>query len=151
MERVSSSLRTTDMVNKVDKVKKAVLESIGNGSTVSAAMKAVGMSRTMFYRWMKEDKSFNKAVRKNEDSAIQVIEDALWLRASNGHVTAMIFYLCNRMPERWKNVQRIEVEQLPKALENMTDEELQSYTNELLASTGVSLSSNRAEETPVSQ
>ena len=35
-------------------------------------------------------------------TALALVEDALYAAALNGNVTAVTFYLCNRVPDRWR-------------------------------------------------
>lgn len=132
----------TTEFDKFDDKKKAVLQSLKKGASVTDAMEAIGMDRTTFYVWKKNDSAFAAMVLQTEAVAIQVVEDALWNKAADGHPTAMIFYLCNRAPKRWKNVQRVEFERLPDILSKMTDEQLREFTTGVLSGTGVSLSSS---------
>lgn len=47
------------------------------------------------------------AITKAEGLALGKIEAMLFKEAQKGKITAMIFWLCNRDPERWKNVASI--------------------------------------------
>ena len=40
----------------------------------------------------------------------EAVESALLKSAMSGHVTAQIFYLCNRQPERWTHVNQVRVD-----------------------------------------
>ncbi len=101
---------------KSPKSKEAIIASLLNGATVKAACKAAKTNRDTYYAWLKDDKEFADAALKAKDSRIEIVEDALFNRASRGNVTAQIFFLCNRAPERWKNVQKIEASltEIPK-------------------------------------
>jgi hypothetical protein len=50
------------------------------------------------------------AVIKKEhwNKANDKVEMSLYNKAMGGNIVAMIFWLCNRAPERWVNVQRLE-------------------------------------------
>ena len=41
-------------------------------------------------------------------SRIKVVEDALFNNAVNGNTTAQIFFLCNRDPDRWQHLYKIQ-------------------------------------------
>ncbi len=41
---------------------------------------------------------------------LRQVEAALFEAAINGNITAAIFYLCNRAPERWRHIQKIAME-----------------------------------------
>jgi len=93
---------------KVDKIKKALIESLKQGAFITTACDKVGISRDSFYDWYHKDKKFRDEVDKALTSRIKIVEDVLFKKALEGNVTAIIFFLCNRDPERWKNVQRVE-------------------------------------------
>lgn len=57
---------------------------------------------------MKKDPAFAAACAEAEVAACDVIEDALWETARSGHMTAMMFWLQNRAPDRWKDMRRVE-------------------------------------------
>ena len=90
--------------------KKAIILSLQNGGTVVAACAAAGTSRGMFYEWYKSDDAFKDKVDKARKSRIHHVEDALFKKAVEGNMTAIIFFLCNRAPEDWKNVNNVEAE-----------------------------------------
>lgn len=91
--------------------KKAFIELLGNGHTITFAAKQCGVSRTTIYFHRQADEEFDKAIRVALDSRCQVVEDALYRRAVDGHVTAMIFWLCNREAARWRNVNQVSINQ----------------------------------------
>jgi hypothetical protein len=88
--------------------KKALLESLSKGVSVTEACKAAGIGRRTYYNWLEKDPDFEKDVRASEQAQIQTVEDSLYMNALNGNVTAQIFYLCNRSNKRWLNIQRVE-------------------------------------------
>lgn len=95
---------------EVSTQKDALIESIAQGATVSAACRAANIDRSTFYAWIKSDEDFRIRYKETAEGAIQAVEDALWDKALSGNVIACIFYLCNRAPERWKNVNKVEIE-----------------------------------------
>lgn len=94
--------------------KRAILKSLRNGASVRKAVKAAGCSRTTFYEWRQKDKRFNKRVLQTYEARTEVVEDALFMSATEPdekgktNVTAQIFWLCNRKPDSWKNVNKVE-------------------------------------------
>lgn len=88
--------------------KESVLESLSKGATVQNACRAANIGRTTFYNWLKEDQTFALRVAHTEEAAIQCVEDALFASALSGKVPAQIFFLCNRRPDRWKTVTKLE-------------------------------------------
>ena len=63
----------------------------------------MGISVTTVYDWMNKDPKIAAAIKKGRDKSIDMVENALFKSAINGNVTAMIFYLKNRAPERYKD------------------------------------------------
>lgn len=108
----------------------AVAKSLQNGSSISAACEGAKMSRATLWYWRKDEK-VNALIQKLIDSQIQIVEDALFKRAIGYRyeeetkereisasdkkvvkvttkevapdVTAQIFFLTNRAPERWRD------------------------------------------------
>ena len=63
----------------------------------------MGISVTTVYDWMNKDPKIAASIKKGRDKSIDMVENALFKSAINGNVTAMIFYLKNRAPERYKD------------------------------------------------
>ena len=63
----------------------------------------IGISVTTVYDWMNKNPEIAAAIKKGRDKSIDMVENALFKSAINGNVTAMIFYLKNRAPERYKD------------------------------------------------
>ena len=87
----------------------AVLASLEGGGSIHAACKAAQIDRKTLYRWRKDDPELEAAVQSARITAIEVVEDALFLTAQKGNVTAQIFFLCNRASKRWRHVNRTEI------------------------------------------
>jgi len=84
--------------------KVAVLASLANGATIGESCVAAGIGRQSYYEWMHRDAGFNKASFEAQNSRVAVVEDALMTTAIGGNITALIFWLCNRAPDRWKSI-----------------------------------------------
>jgi len=92
---------------KFSALKKAkVLELLAQGMRRYKAMEAVGLNGGLFSYACAADPEFAAQVDLAEMMADQDVEDALREGALNGNVTAEIFWLCNRRPDRWQHVQR---------------------------------------------
>lgn len=63
----------------------------------------MGIGVTTVYDWMNKNPEIAAAIKKGRDKSIDMVENALFKSAINGNVTAMIFYLKNRAPERYKD------------------------------------------------
>lgn len=63
----------------------------------------MGVSVSTAYDWMNKNPEIAAAIKKGRDKSIDMVENALFKSAINGNVTAMIFYLKNRAPERYKD------------------------------------------------
>ena len=63
----------------------------------------MGISVSTVYDWMNKNPKIAAAIKKGRDKSIDMVENALFKSAISGNVTAMIFYLKNRAPERYKD------------------------------------------------
>ena len=63
----------------------------------------MGISVSTVYDWMNKNPEIAAAIKKGRDKSIDMVENALFKSAISGNVTAMIFYLKNRAPERYKD------------------------------------------------
>ncbi|MCM1130097.1 MAG: helix-turn-helix domain-containing protein [Roseburia sp.] len=68
----------------------------------------MGISRSTLYEWKKKYSDLSDTLKEGKDSADYEIENALFNSAKSGNVTAMIFWLKNRKPSKWR--ERIEQE-----------------------------------------
>lgn len=94
--------------DRQDIIKKAVIENIYGGCYILEACDKAKISRSRYYVWITEDKNFKNAVDQALLSCTLVVENALFKKAKEGNVTAQIFWLCNRTPDRWESLQKIE-------------------------------------------
>jgi hypothetical protein len=84
--------------------KQIIIKSLSGGSSVTTACMGADCSRDSFYEWLKNDKTFAKAVDTAKKSRCVVLEDAMFKTAINGNATMQIFLSCNLMPEKFKSV-----------------------------------------------
>ena len=89
-------------MNKTEHIKKkaiieALIKSLG---VVTTACKIVGIGRTTFYDWLKEDKDFKKEVEDIQNVAIDFAESELFKQIQNGNTSATIFYLKTKGKKR---------------------------------------------------
>ena len=67
---------------------------------VTPAIDKVGVVRSTFYKWMKEDPEFKKAVEDVENVAIDFAESQLHLQIRTGVPASTIFYLKTKGKKR---------------------------------------------------
>jgi len=81
-------------MNKTVQHKKAIIEALEKSlGVVTTACKKVGISRSVFYLWMSEDKEFKKTVDDIQNIALDFAESQLHKQIGDGNTTATIFYL----------------------------------------------------------
>jgi hypothetical protein len=104
-------------VNKIEQTKKALLTALEKSlGVVTTACKAVGISRTTFYKYVDEDQEFAKAVLEIEEVALDFVESQNFKQIQKGNVTSIIFYLKTKGKKRGfvekkeETVDKIEVE-----------------------------------------
>lgn len=83
------------MVSKKEQAIELWRETHGH---ISNICRAIGVSRTTFYKWM-EDKEYQQSLLDAESELNDEIRDALVRKAGEGDMTAIIFYLKNRHPD----------------------------------------------------
>lgn len=81
--RTSKAMRKSAVIDAYEK-------SFGN---VSAACRAVGISRETFYRWTKEDPKFATDIYDVDEASIDFAETMLKKNIREGKETSLIFYL----------------------------------------------------------
>ena len=87
--------------NKIQHTKKALLESLEKSlGVVTTACKQVGIDRTTFYRYYKEDKEFKKQVDDLSNVAKDFVESQLFKQIQDGVPTSTIFYLKTKAKDR---------------------------------------------------
>jgi len=88
-------------LKKSDKKIQAILQSLSQGSSTVKACKAVDITPATFWNWRQDDKELDKQVNGVIASRTQIVEDALYMAAMKGNITAQIFWLKNRASDRW--------------------------------------------------
>lgn len=88
-------------MNKTEQHKKAVIEALEQSlGVITSACKKVGIGRTTFYGWMKDDPDFADKVRSIEDIALDFAESQLHKQIKDGSTAATIFYLKTKGKKR---------------------------------------------------
>lgn len=87
--------------NKIQHTKKAIIEALEKSlGVVTTACKIVGIDRTTFYRYLKDDAAFAQEVQDIENIAIDFVESQLFKQIKEGNTTATIFYLKTKAKKR---------------------------------------------------
>ena len=79
------------------------------GGTDKEIAESLGVSPRTFARWKETYPDLWRTLKESKDIADDLMEDSLYELGLAGNVTAQIFWLKNRRPERWRDVQRIDV------------------------------------------
>ncbi len=64
----------------------SVIKLLESGHTVTSACRQAGISRKLFYDWLKSDDEFREAIMHSDLADIVTIEDVLFVKAMNGSV-----------------------------------------------------------------
>jgi hypothetical protein len=74
--------------------KKAFIKAyVAHLCMVTKACETIGISRTQYYFWMRDDAEFAKAIEDAEAGQIEFVEDALLKRIKEGSDSSIQFYL----------------------------------------------------------
>ena len=99
-------------MNKIAQHKEALIEALEKSlGIVTTACKTVGVGRTTFYLWMREDPEFKKAVDEIENVALDFAESQLHKQMKDGQASSTIFYLKTKGKRRGY-IERQEIEQI---------------------------------------
>ncbi|MBC8399702.1 MAG: hypothetical protein H8E16_21800 [Flavobacteriales bacterium] len=80
--------------NKIVHTKKAIIEALEKSlGVVTTACKQVGIARSTFYEYLKNDKKFADNVKDIQDIALDFAESQLHKQIQSGNTSATIFYL----------------------------------------------------------
>jgi hypothetical protein len=88
-------------MNKTEQHKKAIIEALEKSlGVVTTACKIVGVGRTTFYEWLKDDEEFAKQVDDIQNIALDYAESQLHKQIGDGSTAATIFYLKTKGKKR---------------------------------------------------
>jgi hypothetical protein len=87
-----------------------LLDLLANGHSITSACRSAHINRTSYYNALKQFPEFAEAVQKVKHVLTEIVEDSLYSSAVQGNTTAIIFWLCNRVPERWKHVNKVDTD-----------------------------------------
>ena len=63
----------------------------------------IGISKATLYDWKNKHPDFLEAIKSSKEVADFEVESALYNKACSGDVTAQIFWLKNRKPDKWRD------------------------------------------------
>jgi hypothetical protein len=88
-------------MNKTEQHKKAIIDALEKSlGVVTTACKNVGIGRTIFYEWMKDDQDFENRVNEIQNIALDFAESQLHKQIGEGSTAATIFYLKTKGKKR---------------------------------------------------
>ena len=77
------------------------------GATAPEIANYIGTSIASFDRWTMEHEELREALKRGREASDDRVEESLYRNALAGNTTAQIFWLKNRRPDRWRDVQNI--------------------------------------------
>ena len=93
----SDKERENSVKTREDKQKKKKVEFLEvysqKANNVHLTCKAIGISRSTFYAWIRDDDEFRETIWHFEEGDIDAAETALKRQILDGNTTAIIFYL----------------------------------------------------------
>ena len=98
-------------MNKTEHSKKALLAALEKSlGVVTTACKVVGVGRTTYYDWYKNDSDFKQAVDELKNVALDFAETQLHKQISENSTAATIFYLKTKGKDRgYVETQQIDI------------------------------------------
>ena len=89
-------------MNKSRHIKKeSILEALEKSlGVVTMACKSADVPRSTYYKWLKEDEEFSKAVKDIENIALDFGESQLHKQIKDGNTSATIFFLKTKGKKR---------------------------------------------------
>lgn len=80
------------------------------GATRDEIADYVGVARSCFDRWCATEAELQRALKRGRQASDERVVESLYRNAIGGNVTAQIFWLKNRRPSEWRDVQNIEAQ-----------------------------------------
>lgn len=74
-----------------------------DGLTDEQIARNIGINKTTLYDWKKKFPDFSNSLKKGKEIVDYEVENALLKKALDGDTVAMIFWLKNRRPDKWKD------------------------------------------------
>ena len=96
-----------------DSICEQALEMASRGLTVSQISDCLGISESTLYAKQGEYTEFMDAIKKGRAEGLNKVSNALFEKATQGNVTAMIYYLKVRDRENWGENQPEPLREIP--------------------------------------
>ena len=80
-----------------------------NGLTDEQIAHNMGISRSTLNEWKKKYPDISDNIKKGKEVIDYEVENAVVSMALNGNITAAMFYLQNRCPDKWKDQRKLGV------------------------------------------
>lgn len=74
-----------------------------DGLTEEQISHNMGISRETLNQWKKQFSDISDALKRGKEVVDYMVENALFKNAIEGNVTAQIFWLKNRRPDKWRD------------------------------------------------
>ena len=98
-----------------------------DGATDEILAKKMGISPSTLYEWKNKFPEISEALKKGKEIVDFEVENAMLKAIENGNVTAMIFWLKNRQPEKWRDKPEITedaaIKKLDEVLKKLNEQE----------------------------
>ena len=89
-----------------------------DGLTDEQISKNLGISKVTFYKYKASCSELSELLKKSKEVVDYEVENALYKSAIGGNVSAMIFWLKNRRPDKWRDKrEHSEIELMKKELQ----------------------------------
>lgn len=82
----------------------------------------MGISRSTLNNWKNKYSDISDTLKKGKEVVDRQVENALLKEALDGNITAIIYWLNNRKPDKWRNKRTVEVEETPDAASKEMDD-----------------------------
>lgn len=94
-----------------------------NGATDKDIAARLGISRDSFMEYKRKFSDFSDILKKTKDFIDGQVESALLQNALSGNITAQIFWLKNRRPQKWRDKMEVMIDPVDAPVINFTFKE----------------------------
>lgn len=77
-----------------------------DGLTDEQIAEKMGITTSTLYNWKNKHSEILEALKKGKEVVDVEVENALLKLAKSGNITAIIFWLKNRRPDKWRDKQK---------------------------------------------